>query len=437
MKLFPRSLLWRTVLLLAMLMVAGHFASLQIFRAAEREPRAMQAAQQIASVVNLTRAALITADPAKRLDLLRDLSQQEGVHVYAGLPNGPEATPPERPFTRLIAQELLRRLGNETRVLVSRDGVRGVWVSFKIDDLEYWVRLPRERVERAEQLGWIGWGVLILILSVAGAFLIVARINRPLAELTGAATAIGHGKVPPPLVETGPAEVRTLSRAFNQMATDLQRTDADRALLLAGVSHDLRTPLARIRLGVEMLDDKTDASLRQGMVQDVEDIDAIIKQFLDFARVTAEPSDLSVIDINELVHAVTERYVHDGKHVTARCGSVPALNLQPLAIQRLLTNLIDNALRHGGDEVEIETAADRERIHLSVLDRGPGIPAAEAERMLQPFTRLNEARSTAGSGLGLAIVDRIAKLHGGSVQLLARDGGGLEARVEFAAVPVA
>jgi two-component system, OmpR family, osmolarity sensor histidine kinase EnvZ len=429
---FPRSLLWRTVLLLALLMAAGHFASLQIFRAAEREPRAMQAAQQIASVVNLTRSALITADPAKRLDLLRDLSQQEGVQVYAGVPIGPTATPPERPFGKIIAQELQRRLGNDTRVLVSRDGIRGVWVSFKIDDLEYWVRLPRDRVERTEQLGWIGWGVLILILSLAGAFLIVARINRPLGELTRAATAIGHGEVPPPVVETGPTEVRTLSRAFNQMATDLQRTDADRALLLAGVSHDLRTPLARIRLGVEMLDNKTDMSLKQGMVQDVEDIDAIINQFLDFARITAEPGELSELDINELVYSVTERYARDGKRVTARCGTVPAVKLHPLAMQRLLTNLVDNALRHGGAEVEIETAFDQARMRLSVLDRGPGIPAAETARMLQPFTRLNEARSTAGSGLGLAIVDRIAKLHGGSVQLLAREGGGLEARIEFA-----
>jgi two-component system osmolarity sensor histidine kinase EnvZ len=172
------------------------------------------------------------------------------------------------------------------------------------------------------------------------------------------------------------------------------------------------------------------------MVQDVEDIDAIVKQFLDFARVTAEPGELSELDINELVHAVAGRYVRDGKHVTARCGAVPALKFQPLAIQRLLTNLVDNALRHGGADVEIETTAGREHVRLSVLDRGPGIPAAETGRMLQPFTRLNEARSTAGSGLGLAIVDRIAKLHGGSVLLLARDGGGLEARVEFAAAPV-
>lgn len=431
MSLLPRSLLWRTVLLLAVLMVGGHFASLEIFRAAEREPRAVQIAQQIASVVNLTRAALITSDPAKRLDLLRDLSQQEGIQVYADAPNEPVEALDDRPITRLITLELQRRLGADTKLLGTKDSLHGIWVSFTIDDLEYWVRLPRERVERTEQLRWIGWGVLVLLLSLAGAFAIVVRINQPLRELTRAATAIGRGDVPQRVLETGPAEVRTLANAFNQMATDLQRADADRALLLAGVSHDLRTPLARIRLGVEMLDSKTDAMLREGMVQDVEDIDAVINQFLDFARISAEPANAAEADLNEIVHSVVERYARQGRRVSARTADVPLMKLEPLAIQRLITNLIENALRHGSAEVDVETAAEPGRVRLSVLDRGPGIPPQDAERMLQPFTRLNEARSTVGSGLGLAIVDRIAKLHGGQVRLLPREGGGLEARVEF------
>lgn len=431
MTFFPRSLLWRTMLLLALLLVAGNFAWLQIFRVFEREPRAIQVAQQIASVVNLTRSALITAHPDKRLGLLRDLSQQEGIQVYADAPNEEVQPMSDRTFSQLMVAETQRRLGADTRLLVSRDGPRSVWVSFEIDDQEYWVKLPRERIERAEQLRWLGWGVLVLLLSVAGAFLIVARINRPLRELTRAAAAIGGGRTPSPVAETGPAEIRTLSRTFNQMASDLKRIDEDRSLLLAGVSHDLRTPLARIRLGVEMLGDKADMALQQGMVQDIEDIDAVINQFLDFARVTGEQSAASEIDLNELVHAVIERYERQGKTISARLGSVPRLELKVLAIQRLLTNLIDNALHHGSPEAEVVTTADNGRVRLSVLDRGPGIPAAEVERMLQPFTRLNAARSTSGSGLGLAIVDRIAKMHGGSVSLLAREGGGLEARVEF------
>src|SRR5258708_33109036 len=130
MTLLPRSLLWRTMLLLAALMVAGHFAWLQIFRATEREPRAFQIAQQISSVVNLTRSALITADPAKRIDLLRDLSQQESIQVYADAPNEPAEARPDRPITRLITLEVQRRLAAGTQRLGTSDRLHGVWVSF-------------------------------------------------------------------------------------------------------------------------------------------------------------------------------------------------------------------------------------------------------------------------------------------------------------------
>lgn len=421
------------MLLLALLLVAGNFAWLQIFRVSEREPRAVQVAQQITSVVNLTRSALITANPDKRLDLLRDLSEQEGIQVHAGAPN--EAVEPlaDRPFVRLLVAELQRRLGNDTRLLQSTGTAGNVWVNFAIDNVDYWVSMPRERVERTEQLRWIGWGLLVLLLSVIGAFLIVTRIGRALRELTLAAAAIGRGQTPQRVDEGGPSEIRTLSHAFNQMSADLKRIDEDRALLLAGVSHDLRTPLARIRLGLEMIGDKTDPSLMEGMVQDIADIDAVINQFLDFARVGGEQSAATECDLDEIIAGVAERYRRQGVAITTGNGGLPRLQLKPLAIQRLLTNLIDNALRHGSAAVAIETSLHGNRVRLSVLDRGPGIPAADAERMLQPFTRLNTARSTSGSGLGLAIVDRIARLHHGRVQLLARGGGGLEARIELPA----
>ncbi len=421
------------MLLLALLLVAGNFAWLQIFRVFEREPRAAQVAQQISSVVNLTRSALITANPAKRFDLLRDLSEQEGIHVHADAPDEPVEPLPDRPFVRLLTVELQRRLGDGTRLLASINGAHDVWINFEIDDIEYWVSLPRESVERTEQLRWLGWGLLVLGLSVAGAFLIVARINRPLRELTRAAAAIGRGQSPEPVSETGPREIRTLSSAFNQMSADLKRLDEDRALLLAGVSHDLRTPLARIRLGLEMLGDKSDPSLMEGMVQDIADIDAVINQFLDFARISGEQSAATACNPDDIVNDVVERYKRQSVDVSARCGGLPPMPMKSLAIQRLLTNLIDNALRHGGPQVEIETSLHGTHARLSVFDRGLGIPAADAERMLQPFTRLNAARSTSGSGLGLAIVDRIAKMHHGSVQLLPRAGGGLEARVELPA----
>ncbi len=431
MILFPRTLLWRSVLLIALLLVVAHFAWLQIFRVSEREPRARQVAQQIVSVVNLTRAALITAQPSKRLALLEELSREEGIQVHNGHPGERIVPLPDRPFLKLVESEVRRQLGARTQLASSRDGIRGAWISFLIDDDEYWVFMPRSRLERVDSLRWIGWGALVLALALLGAYLIVSRINRPLRELTRSADEIGRGKTPPPVAESGPSEIQTLASAFNRMATDLKRLDEERALLLAGVSHDLRTPLSRIRLGLELLDDKGDATLKAGMVQDIGDIDAAISQFLDFARVSDGEAAVAGGDLNAIVREVCERYARAGKAVSSRLETLPPLALRSFAVQRLIVNLVENALRHGNGEVEVATTAQNGVVVLEVLDRGPGIPAGEVERMLQPFTRQDRARSTSGTGLGLAIVDRIARLHGGSVQLLPREGGGLRARVEL------
>ncbi|MCW5576444.1 MAG: HAMP domain-containing protein [Burkholderiales bacterium] len=428
---WPRTLLWRSVLLIAALLLVAHLAWLQIFRASEIEPRALQAAQQVVSVVNLTRAALVTADPGRRFALLDELAQREGIQVYAGDPA--EAVPalPDRPFLRIMEARLRDQLGSQTRLSLEREGIPGFWVSFRIDNEEFWVSLPRSRVERNMPLRWIGWGALVLALALIGAFLAVSRVNRPLRELTRAAEQLGRGATPPQVAEDGPAEIRTLSRAFNQMAADLRRQDEERALLLAGVSHDLRTPLARIRLALEMLDDRGTASLKAGVAEDIGDIDAAIGQFLDFAR----PVDAEMVtgdtDLNALARAVTERYLRSGRTVRFTPSALPPLPLRAQAMQRVLTNLIDNALRHGGGAAEVVTGRFEGGAYLEVLDRGPGIPATDAQRMLQPFTRMDSARSTSGTGLGLAIVDRIARLHGGAIRLLPREGGGLRARVEL------
>ncbi len=431
MILWPRTLLWRSVLLIALLLIVAHLAWLEILRVTEREPRAHQVAQQIVSIVNLTRAALISAQPSKRLALLQDLSRQEGIQVYVGEPEERIAPLPDRPFLNIVEADLKRRLGNETRLAVSRDGVRGTWISFEIDEDEYWVFLPRSRLERRDPLRWIGWGALVLALSLIGAALIVARVNRPLKALAGAAAEVGRGGTPPPIAESGPAEIRTLAGAFNQMTADLKRADDERALLLAGVSHDLRTPLSRIRLGIEMLQDKGDAALTSGLVQDIDDIDAAINQFLDFARVGQGEAVIGDGDLNAIVRSIGERYARVGNSITMRLAELPPLPLRPLAIQRLVSNLIDNALRHGNGEVEVRTAIENGQAIIDVLDRGPGIPAEAVERMMQPFTRMDSARSGSGTGLGLAIVSRIAHVHGGDVRLTPREGGGLHARVEL------
>jgi two-component system osmolarity sensor histidine kinase EnvZ len=429
MSVWPRSLLWRTFLLLAALVVLATGAWFQIFRAYETEPRARQIAQNLVSVINLTRAALVNAQPDKRRELLIELADREGVQVYPAEPDEKIVPLPDREFVRLVSEAVRDRLGQDTRFAVQRDGHPGFWVSFRIEGDDYWVRVPRERIERQIALQWLGWGLLAAALSLIAAYFIVSRVGRPLRILSSAAALIGKGKTPEPVPESGPEEIRTLSRAFNQMSQDLARLDADRALILAGVSHDLRTPLARLRLGIEM--SGNDAVLKNGMSADIDEMDRIINQFLDFARSDGGEARERV-RLDEVAADVVEQCQRRGAAVEADLEPVPELRLPPLAIRRVVSNLVDNALRYGEREVKVATRRETGAAVLEVLDRGPGVPPEEIERLKQPFTRLEAARSDkGGAGLGLAIVDRVVRQYGGAFELRPREGGGLIARIRM------
>lgn len=432
-RLASSTLLWRTFLLIAALMLVSVLAWFRIYSSYEREPRALQGAQTVISIVNLTRAALVSAVPGARRELLLELSDREGIRVYPTEPDDLLTPLPDRPVLQLLAAKVRAQLGEDTRFASAVDGEPGFWVSFHIEDDDYWLVLPSERFERAFPLEWLGWGLAALALSLAGAYLIVFRVTHPLEALTAAARAVGRAETPAPLDESGPTELATVARAFNRMSRNLAQQEADRALILAGISHDLRTPLARLRLGIEMSD--ADDLTREGMESDIEEMDRIIGQFLEFARhddPSRSPESAQAIDLAALVAAVGEPYLKRGMPLTIRLSDTPQIAGREQALRRVLANLIDNALRYAGEEQPIEVTLDvvGEQVRLAVLDRGPGIPPDQVERMKRPFTRLEAARSDAkGSGLGLAIVDRIVRGHGGELQLLPRDGGGLAAQI--------
>ncbi len=427
--LWPRSLLWRTFILLAVLVIVTTVGWFQIFRSYEREPRARQISQNLISVVNLIRTALITSQPDKRRDLLSEIAERERIQVYPSEPGERVVPLPDLPLLRLVSEAVSKSLGPDTRFAIEREGQPGLWVSFHIDEDEYWVRVPRERIERQIALRWLGWGALVLALSLLAAYFLVSRLNRPLKALASAASAIGKGKMPEPVPESGPEEIRVLSHAFNQMSKGLARLDADRALILAGVSHDLRTPLSRLRLGLEM--SGADPQLREGMTADIEEIDRTINQFLDFARTDGgEPAQSA--DLAAIAAEVAEHYRRRGRSIATDFSAVPELPLQVMSMRRVVLNLIDNALRYGERDVSVAVRAEDGAAVLEVADRGPGIPESEAERLKQPFTRLEVARSDkGGAGLGLAIVERVVRAHRGRFELLAREGGGLVARIRL------
>ena len=436
MQFWPRTLLWRTFLLVAVLMLLSVLAWFTLYRAYDREPRARQLSQLLVSVVNLTRSALVSAQPDKRHALLLELSDREGIHIYPAEDDETIAPLPERALLRLVAEQLRNELGPQTRLTLEREGEQAVFVSFRIDEGdegEYWVALPRERIERNIPWQWMGWGLAALLLSLGGAYLIMFRVTRPLKALSFAAVEIGRGRTPPPIKENGPSEIMAVASAFNQMSADLARLDSDRALILAGISHDLRTPLTRLRMSIEL--SGTEQATRDGMVADVEEMDLTIGQFLDFARETSGEV-LQETDLAALLTDLAEQYARRGKPVATDLAALPLMQLRQQGLRRAVTNLIDNALHHGaGDQaVLLALRPEQRNILIEVCDRGPGVPEHEAERLKLPFTRLDASRSNvSGAGLGLAIVDRIARAHNGRLDLLPREGGGLVARITLPA----
>jgi len=270
----------------------------------------------------------------------------------------------------------------------------------------------------------------IIAMVLLAAFAFARYLARPLHELRLAVERVGRGETPPPLPESGTSEIAAVNRGFNAMLGNLRQIERDRTILLAGVSHDLRTPLARLRLGIEL--NAADAAMRDGMVGDIEEMDRIIDQFLDFAR-----DDVAVgaeaIDINRELEKCVERYTRAGRDVRLAPGPPALVRIKPTAVTRVVSNLIDNGLAYGQPPLEVTTVQRGGATVVDVADRGAGIGRDDVERLKQPFTRAGEARTrsdgAAGAGLGLAIVDRIARLHGGSFDLLPRAGGGTIARV--------
>jgi len=425
MRLVPRTLGVRAFLLIAWLIVASLAASGWLLRQSEREPKAHQLAQMIAAVVNLTRAAVLSSESSLRPSLLAEMAGSEGIRVFPAERNEHLEPISDDPLTRLMTTEVRRQLGQGTR-FAAGDGLSEFWVSFFIGDEEFWVAMPRERIEQAQAWQWLGWIALVLLLALAGGALIARQVGKPLRDLANAARLIGRGESPAPVVESGAEETAAVARAFNQMSADLAAIEHERSLVLAGISHDLRTPLTRLRLAAEFISETT---TREGVIADVEQMDAVVGQFLDYARL-GEQEVIAECDLAELAGSAAAPYASHG--VQLELADLPPVRVRPLLLKRALANLLDNAVKYGGGEIALNLESiswqGRPAVSFSVLDRGPGIAADSLEAAKRPFVRLDAARGgIGGSGLGLSIVERAARLHGGEFRLERREGGGLRA----------
>ncbi|HMM54804.1 MAG TPA: ATP-binding protein [Candidatus Desulfobacillus sp.] len=270
-------------------------------------------------------------------------------------------------------------------------------------------------------------GLLALLAATVAllSFWAVRRLTQPLASLAEAADGLARNLDQPPLAEDGPQEVARAARSFNAMQRALKAHLETRATALAGVSHDLRLPLTRLRLRLEQL---PEGATQAAMQRDLEEMEAMIAGTLDFLRAGGDAEQPVRLNLVALLEGLAEDAEAAGA-VVRLAGTAPPLAARPQALRRCLANLIDNAHRHGGGAVDVTLNDTDEAVEIRVEDRGPGIPESERERVFEPYVRLeaSRARHTGGSGLGLAIARAIARAHGGDLVLAAREGGGTAA----------
>lgn len=430
--LLPKSLFGRNVLLFVVLIVVVQMTMLVAFYQVVQKPRSEQLAVVAAVHIGVLKTALTSLTPEQRITYLNDINAKSVMQVALTSPEeiaATSATAPVNPLVQSFLVEMRKQMPPATKVVWVTGGKPELWVSFQVDQSAYWFKVSGERFTREFSNISILLTGIYGVLAFVAAYLLQRRLNQPLRQLVRAATQIGQGNVSEPLPEDAPSEIAAVSRSFNQMAHNLRRMDEERAVMLAGVSHDLRTPLTKLQLGVAMLSAEHDDDLKQGMARHINEINTIIEQFVDFARIGSD-EELSHFDLNEMLMNLVGDFAAQQVHFEVDLVPLPAVHMRPIAIYRMLNNLMRNAAYYGKQGLAVKTRLNGEQLRISILDRGPGIPAHETERVKQAFTRLDEGRSAvSGSGLGLAITERIARLHGGELQLLPRFEGGLEAVV--------
>ncbi|MGO2075905.1 two-component system sensor histidine kinase EnvZ [Pseudoalteromonas sp. AOP31-A2-14] len=329
----------------------------------------------------------------------------------------------------MLSRSMSEQLNGSARVRISQTDPLVYWIEAP-QAPGYWVRVPLTGFKENNVEFLTFYLSSIGFLSVLGGWLFARHLNRPLKELQHAAVKVGVGDFATKLEERGSTEVIEVTRAFNQMSRGIAALENDRRLLMAGVSHDLRTPLTRIRLATEMMADEEDY-LREGIIYDIEDMNAIIDQFIEYLR-HHKREELALEDLNALVAEVVHSEQKHQRTITfSEDPAIPNIPLSLVAMKRVFTNMLENAIRYSDGDIAVSTTLSNDKKYaiVTVKDSGPGIPESELESVFEPFKQGDAARGSEGSGLGLAIIKRIVDIHGGKVKLVNRPEGGLSAQV--------
>ncbi|MGM0429543.1 MAG: two-component system sensor histidine kinase EnvZ [Pseudomonadota bacterium] len=429
MKFFPKSAFARTVALLALVLLINQLVSYVMVSNYVVRPSIEQINELVAKHIRTMFIPRQHSAETER-ELMSYYTEATGIEVF----NDAEAEQQglgNSTYYGYLSDDMSDMLGGESEVRVAQGQKFYLWVKPPRAP-DFWIRVPLESMQQGQFSPLVMYLVLIGLLSVFGGMLFANWLNRPLKALEESARRVGRGEFPEQLPEKGASEIMAVTRAFNQMSRGIRELENDRNLLMAGVSHDLRTPLTRIRLAAEMMPQE-DGSLAQGIVEDIDDMNDIIDQFIDYVRLDQQECS-SKESLNELIEQ-TVANVPDNwvKQFELELGTLPLVWLRPLSMKRVIINLLENAERYGKKRVVVSSGHDKKqkRVWFRVTDDGPGIPEEQQEKLFEPFTQGDKARGGVGSGLGLAIIKRIVDRHDGDIKLQNRPEGGLCVRIEL------
>ena len=424
------SLFWRTFFLLLLLLAASLAASALMLRVVDNSGwLGGRSAPHLASLVRVSAEALRSSDRAARPALLRALAAREGMLLQQRNVTDVWTTPADGSLVKLGA-DLRRSLGPELVVATSVNGTPGLWLGMLVDREAWWLQAPPTLVPPASDRAGLLWVGAAFLATLLGVVLIAQQINRPLRQLSFAASRIRGGEFDSRLDETTiTSEIREVNMGFNRMARELAKVEEDRAVMLAGISHDLRTPLARLRLETEM--SVVDEEARRNMADDIDQLDAIIDKFMDYAR----PGETHVrpVLLSKLIDKEAGSFRDPSE---LRITSRVAIDLEVLAdeveLGRVFSNLFENARRYGRTTdtgiamVTVSNTRTGGWVICTVRDHGPGVAPEKLGQLTTPFFRGDAARTAAtGAGLGLAIVDKAMQRMGGQVEVANAPEGGL------------
>lgn len=427
MRILPRTAFGRIALLVGFLLLINQLVSYFTISWYVTQPSVKQLVQLLAADVN---TAIYVQDKNFPAEVRQEIMAKQNMELVSTRNGEPTALKNAQPYL-VLTQRLAEYMDipeNRTEMRVEESDKIYYWIKSP-RHTNVWLRVAMEPFEGFNIHPPVVYFTAILLLSLLGGWIFTSQISRPLRRLEFAAREIGRGDNPGQLKEKGLEEMVTVTRAFNHMARNVQQLEEDRTLLLAGVSHDLRTPLTRIRLATEFMGE-AEAETKEGIIRDTEDMDQIITQFISFVR-DGRDERAQKGNLNDLVEDCVLTNRINNEDIEFELGELPQVSFKPLAMKRLVTNLLQNGLKYAGAPLMVTTGIYGNKIRISIFDQGDGIDDAEMERLFQPFARGNTARSGGGSGLGLAIVRRIAEMHRGTVSLINRPEGGLEARFEM------